>query len=111
MEITRKENYIILEDDNNDLGAFATYLSQHHSDFKNDNVVVNVLDKEDIDEKDLLMFLEISNLHRNQKKSFVIASMPISIESSLPEDLMIAPTLREAEDIINMEELERELGF
>lgn len=111
MKITRKENYIILEDDKNDIAAFATYLSKNHSEFENENVVVNILDKNDIDDKDLLMFLEISNLHRMQKKSFVIASMPVSIEASLPEELMIAPTLREAEDIVNMEELERELGF
>lgn len=111
MKITRKDNYSILEDDQNDILSFATYLSKHHADFENENVVVNVLDKEDMDVKDLLMFLEISNLHRLQKKSFVIASRPISVENSLPDELVIAPTLREAEDIVNMEELERELGF
>ncbi len=111
MKVTEKDNYRILEDDNGDLVVFATSLSKDHEAFQNDNVVVNILDKEDIDVKDLLMFLEISKVHRLQKKSFVIASRPISVESSLPDDLVVAPTLREAEDIINMEELERELGF
>lgn len=111
MKITRKDKYSILEDENNDIPTFATYLSKNHTEFEKDNVIVNVLSNEDLDVKDLLMFLEISNLHRLQKRSFVIASRPISIDNSLPDELIIAPTLREAEDIINMEELERELGF
>lgn len=110
MNITEKENYIIIEDKNSDVAGFATKLSKQYSDFKNNNVVVNVLDKGNLEAKDLLVFLEVSDVHRKNKKSFVIASNPLSVDT-LPEELVIAPTLREAEDIINMEELERELGF
>lgn len=110
MEISRKKNYIILQSPGLDIAEFATYLTQNHSEFESDNVVIDVLDKENIESKDLLVFLEISDRHRAGKKSFVIASNPVAVET-LPEDLIIAPTLREAEDIVNMEELERELGF
>lgn len=110
MNITKKENYIIIEDKTVDIATFATQLSKSHSEFEKNNVVVNVLDKGNLEVKDLLVFLEISDLHRKNKRSFVIASNPLSVDT-LPEDLIIAPTLREAEDIVNMEELERELGF
>lgn len=110
MNVTKKVNYIIIEDRNADVATFATNLSQSHSDFEDNNVVVNVLDKGNLEARDLLVFLEVSDIHRKNKRSFVIASNPISVET-LPEDIIIAPTLREAEDIINMEELERELGF
>jgi len=110
MNITRKENYIIIEDRNIDVATFATQLSQSHSEIENNNVVVNVLDKGNLEAKELLVFLEVSDIHRKNKKSFVIASNPLSVDT-LPEDIIIAPTLREAEDIVNMEELERELGF
>lgn len=110
MEITRKNNYCILNYDTGDVAGFATYLTKHHTDVEKENVIVDLLAHGDLDVKDLLMFLEISDLHRNNKKSFVIASNPVSVEK-LPEEVIIAPTLREAEDIINMEELERELGF
>ncbi len=110
MNIARKKNYIIIEDDKGDLNSFATHLSKSHEEFEKNNVVVNLLNNGDYEVKDLLVFLEISNLHRLNKRSFVIASNPVSVET-LPEDLIIAPTLREAEDIVNMEELERELGF
>ncbi len=110
MNTTKKENYIIIDDHSRDISSFATELSKSHSEFKNDNVIVNVLDKGNLEAKDLLVFLEVSDVHRKNKRSFVIASNPLEVEN-LPEDLIIAPTLREAEDIINMEELERELGF
>ena len=110
MNITKKENYIIIEDKNADVGTFATQLAEAHLEFEKDNVVVNVLDKGNLESKDLLVFLEVSDLHRMNKRSFVIASNPLSVET-LPQDLIIAPTLREAEDNVNMEELERELGF
>lgn len=110
MEINNKENYKILHDSDLDIAEFATYLTQNHSEFKNDNVVIDILDKKDTESKDLLAFLEISDRHRAGKKSFVIASNPVAVET-IPEDLIIAPTIREAEDIVNMEELERELGF
>lgn len=110
MEITRKENYWLLEDNENDLTGFATKVSQDHTEFEKENVIVNVLNKGNLEINDLLVFLEVSNLHRSHNKSFVIVSNPVSVES-LPDDLIIAPTLREAEDIVNMEELERELGF
>lgn len=112
MKITRKENYIIIRDENKDFEDFATKLSQHHRDFENENVVIDILEKKHLKAKDMLLFLEISNLHRNQKKSFVIAcdAEDISIDN-IPEDLIVVPTLREAEDMVNMEDLEREIGF
>lgn len=110
MKITTKDKYKIIEDEKGDLTGFATYLSQNHTEFKNDNVVINLLNKEGLNPESLLSFLEISNLHRRNKKSFVIASKEIDIDA-IPEELIVVPTLLEAEDIINMEELERELGF
>lgn len=110
MKITAKDKYKIIEDEKGGLTVFATYLSKNHKEFKNDNVVINLLNKEGVNPESLLSFLEISNLHRLNKKSFVIASKEIDIDT-IPEELIVVPTLLEAEDIINMEELERELGF
>lgn len=110
MKVTAKDKYKILEDDSGDITGFATYISKNHTEFKNDNVVVNLLETGDVQLENLLSFLEISNLHRRNKRSFVIATRDINIDA-IPEELIVVPTLREAEDIINMEELERELGF
>jgi hypothetical protein len=56
------------------------------------------------------MFLKLSITHRKGKKSLVIVNDTINMES-VPEEIHVVPTLQEAEDLIGLEELERELGF
>jgi hypothetical protein len=110
MKIIAKDKYKILKDEKNDIGGFANYMTHNHSEFKKDNVIVDVLKKGDLKLEELLMFLEISNVHRKNKRSFVIANDAINIDQ-VPEELIVVPTMLEATDIIKMEELERELGF
>lgn len=110
MKIEQKEGYKILRDEKNDVVGFANYLTRFHSRYKDDNVVIDILEYGNLSLEELLEFLPVSNLHRAQKKSFVIANDTINIDP-VPEELIVVPTLQEAEDIIKMEELERELGF
>jgi len=42
--------------------------------------------------------------------SFVIVFNGINIDN-IPEDIVVVPTLTEAKDIIEMENIERDLGF
>lgn len=110
MKITEKENYKILTDEKGDLAAFADDLTKRHSDFKKYNLVIDLLEHKNFPSEQLLMFLEIATVHLNEKKSFVIVKADIEIDK-LPEDLIVVPTLREAEDVITMDELQRELGL
>ena len=110
MKVTEKENYKILEDEKNDVKGFSSYLESIHGSFKNDNVVVDILKYGELSLEELLSFLQLSNKHRKNKKSFVIANDAINIDQ-VPEELQVVPTLQEAEDIIQMEEIERDLGF
>jgi hypothetical protein len=110
MKITHKEKYIILTPEKEDIEEFVKYIIKNHSDLKKDNVVIDIKKYDALSIEDILRFLEISNLHRSQKKSFVIVNDSVNLEE-IPEELILAPTLPEAGDIIGMEELERELGF
>ena len=56
------------------------------------------------------MFLKSSNDHRGDNKSFVIVNDTINIDT-VPDELMVVPTLQEAKDVIQMEDIERDLGF
>ncbi len=80
------------------------------SKYQKNNIVVNLLNFNSFYLEDLLLFLEISNLHRSNNKSFVVVNSAINPDS-IPEEIVVVPTLQEAEDIIEMEEIERELGF
>lgn len=110
MRIEEKEFYRILKDEKDDVREFSSYLKWKHEDFINDNVVIDILDQGALSLEELLSFLSLSNEHRRNKKSFVIANDTINIDR-VPEELIVVPTLQEAEDIIQMEEIERDLGF
>ncbi len=78
--------------------------------FKNDNIIVVLTSLAKIGNKEIVEFLNISNMHRRLKQSFVIVSDKIDLDEA-PEELIVVPTQQEAYDIVEMEEMERDLGF
>ena len=81
-----------------------------YSRFKNDNIIINLTSLKTLTTQDVVEFLNISNQHRIAKQSFVIVTDKIKLED-IPDELVIVPTMQEAYDIIEMEEIERDLGF
>ncbi len=108
MKTTKEDNYIRIECGEESITNFSSRLTKRHEEFKNDNVVVDILKYKDLDLEYLLGFLELSDRHRMEKKSFVVASNAVEIDR-IPDELIVVPTLREAEDVIQMEEIERDL--
>ena len=111
MKIDNKDNFVILTDDRGNLSDFAGFLGrQIPSKYQGQNVVVNLLDFDSLQLEELLLFLEVSNSHRQTKHSFVLVNHAINPDD-IPFEMVVVPTLQEAEDIIQMEEIERDLGF
>lgn len=111
MKIDNFENYAVLADDHNDLKGFADFLEfQILKKFGGQNVVINLLDYPALNLDELLYFLKTSNIHRSKKNSFVLVTAAIDPDT-IPVELNVVPTLQEAGDIIEMEEIERDLGF
>ncbi|MFH4965276.1 ribonuclease Z [Gaetbulibacter sp. M235] len=81
-----------------------------YSKLKNDNIILNLTSLNKLNLTDLLEFLELSDDHRKSKHSFVIVSDKIDLDET-PDEIVVVPTLQEAYDIIEMEEMERDLGF
>lgn len=81
-----------------------------YSKLKNDNIILNLTSLNKLNLTDLLEFLELSNEHRKSKHSFVIVSDKTDLDGT-PDEMVVVPTLQEAYDIIEMEEMERDLGF
>ena len=111
MKIINHDNFVILEDEQNDLEKFASFLEfQINKKFKGQNVVLDLSQNKELKLTELLYFLNISNAHRNTKHSLVIINDAINPDD-IPTEMVVVPTLQEAEDIIEMENIERELGF
>ena len=111
MKVTQKDTFIILEDERDDVLDFATYLEVIvPSKYGQNNIVVDVLKYDTLSLEQLLAFLKLSNTHRAGKKSFVFVNTGIDYDL-IPDEMIVVPTIQEAEDIISMEEIERDLGF
>jgi hypothetical protein len=78
--------------------------------FKSDNIIVNLTSLKQLTTQDVIEFLQVSNQHRKSKHSFVLVSNKIDLDD-IPDELVIVPTLQEAYDVIEMEDIERDLGF
>lgn len=77
---------------------------------KNNNVIITLSSIQKIQTADLIEFLQLSNTHRASKQSFVIVTDNIDLDD-VPDEIVVVPTMQEAYDIIEMEEMERDLGI
>lgn len=92
------------------LADFLKNLEEAYSVLKNDHIIVQLLSFDKLRANDILEFLELSNTHRATNKSFVLVSDKISYDD-VPEEICLVPTVQEAKDIVEMEEMERDLGL
>lgn len=110
MKQTKKGTTIILQDDKKDIKLFLSTIAQKYEDFKSQNLILDISLDATITVSDLLNCKEIARKHKKANQSFVVVT-PVFDYDSLPEYLNIVPTMQEAHDIIEMEEIERDLGF
>lgn len=104
------DNYTLLRDEYDDIKNFAQFLATIFNQFDGKNIVVDLIQYNSARLSDLLLFLELSNAHRSTRHSFVIVNAALSIDD-IPDELLVVPTLQEATDLIEMEDIERDLGF
>ena len=104
------DNHTYLKDEYDSPSKFARFLDGIYDQFKGENLMLDATHYPEFLLDDALAFLPLSNKHRAEKNSFVIVTDKISYEDA-PAELAIAPTLQEGIDLIEMEEIERDLGF
>lgn len=110
MILDKVGNTSIVFQENISLPKFLKNLNQAYPRIKNDHLIVNLFSFKKLDANDILEFLQISNMHRRLGKSFVLVSNTVAIDE-VPEEICLVPTLQEARDIIEMEEIERDLDL
>ncbi|WP_158976339.1 ribonuclease Z [Cellulophaga sp. L1A9] len=110
MIFDKDENITIVFQEKATLKIFLENLSNGYEKIKNDHIIINLFSFSKITKNDLLEFLDLSNTHKKAKKSFVLVTDAVSY-NDVPNTISIAPTIQEAKDIIEMEEIERDLGI
>ncbi|WP_190808343.1 ribonuclease Z [Flagellimonas sp. S3867] len=92
------------------LSTFMENLRKAYPKLKHDNIVVNLFSFSKLTTNDILEFLDISNTHKKSNKSFVLVTNKVAY-NEIPEEISVVPTIQEAKDLIEMEEIERDLGI
>ena len=101
-------NTTVVFQENVSLKKFVQNFREAFPRIQNDHLVINLFSFGKLSTSDLLEFLELSNRHRGAGKSFVLVTNAISYEH-IPDEICVVPTLKEARDVIEMEEIERDL--
>lgn len=110
MIIDKDGSVTIITQEKSTIPELIKKIESEYSRFKNDNLVINLSVLREVKLQDILEFLELSNRHRANKLSFVIVTEQAN-HNEMPNEIVVVPTLHEANDIIEMEEIERDLGF
>ena len=103
-------NTTIITQESSSIIELVKKIESKYDRFKNDNIIVSLTSLKMIPKSDIVEFILISNEHRKAKHSFVIVTDKVNLDE-IPNEIVVVPTLQEAYDIIEMEEIERDLGF
>lgn len=103
-------NITIISQEDISFVGFIKNLNDAYSKIKNNHIIVNLFSFNEVSASDIMEFLEISNKHRSSNKSFVLVTDKVAYDDA-PEEICVVPTIQEAKDIIEMEDIERDLGI
>ncbi|WP_276381818.1 ribonuclease Z [Flavobacterium sp. H4147] len=110
MKVDQKGHTVTIKDTQGNLNDFVEKVTQQFKTFEKHNVIIDLSSDTEISENDLKAFLPLVKLQKKGKKSFVIVATDLDF-NAISDKLVVVPSLLEAHDIIEMEEIERDLGF
>ena len=110
MIIDNQGNITVITQESSPIVELVKKLEDSYNRFKNDNVIISLSALNKIPLEHIIEFRQLSNKHRKAKHSFVLVTDKVNLDE-IPDEIIVVPTLQEAYDIIEMEEMERDLGF
>ncbi|MCO5723808.1 ribonuclease Z [Robiginitalea marina] len=110
MIFDKEGNTTIVIQERTSLPTFLANLEEAYPRLRDDHLIINLSALASFRPRDVRDFLELSNRHRGRGKSFVLVSETIPFDE-VPEEMNLVPTLQEARDIIEMEDIERDLDL
>lgn len=110
MKIETRENTTLINQIDNDLELVINHINDNYNSFREYNIIVDLKGKDVVTVTDINLFIDISDNHKKTcKKSFIVVADVDYNEVS--DAITVVPTILEAHDIIEMEDIERDLGF
>ena len=110
MIVDKAGNITIITQEKASVKGLVQNIEKVYDKYKKDHLIVKLSSLDKITLEDIVEFLRLSNNHRADKKSFVIVTEKADLDT-IPVEIIVVPTMQEAFDIIEMEDIERDLGF
>lgn len=110
MKVEQKGHTTIIKDTNGQTAEFLARLTHEYNSYKNDNLIIDLTHDKNLKMEDVKSFTDLIKQHKKQKKSIVLVADALNF-NAVPKSIVLVPTILEAHDIIEMEEIERDLGF
>jgi hypothetical protein len=108
MIIDKNDNITLITQESISLATFRERFGEAYEKFKNDNIIVNLLAFTGLNANDLMELHEVAVDHLKTGKSFVIVNDSVNYDE-VHTDLVVVPTVKEAYDLIEMDEIARDL--
>jgi hypothetical protein len=110
MKVEHKGHTIIIKDTEGNANDFLEKVTGQYASFKDSNLILDISHDPSVTIKSIKLFADLAKKYKKAKKSFVIVAENIEY-NEVPASLLVVPTVLEAHDMIEMEEIERDLGF
>lgn len=110
MIIENKENTTIIKDFSSDLPTLITNLNNQIDELVKQNTIIDISSYRYLSIKNFNTFFSMARNYKKAKKSLVFVVSDFDFDT-ISDKINLVPTLQEAHDIIEMEEIERDLGF
>ena len=110
MNIDKTKKHTHIKSVQNSVQEILTELINCYSEFQNEHLIIDFSEKININIEELSLFLKLSTSHRENGTSFVIVCKDIDVDE-VPDEINVTPTFEEALDILEMDAIERDLGF
>ncbi len=109
MTIDITEKATVIKDFDSNLDALLIELT-NEKNLENQNIILDISNFKTLKPKDLNIFFSFAKTSKKNKNSFVIVISDFDF-NKISEKINVVPTIQEAFDIIEMEEIERDLEF
>ena len=110
MKVDHKGHSVFIHDTQNDVTVFLEKVTAQYHSFSSYNIVIDLSKNANVLLQDIKLFDALSKTHKSAKKSFVVVAINLDY-NKISSKITVVPSLQEAHDIIEIEEIERDLGF
>jgi len=111
MEIEISENITFIKNTINEVALFLEKITKQYNSYKHTNLIIDISTIKKLTKGEITILNKLSDQHKKEKKSFVVVVNENFDFNQTTGKVMFVPTIQEAHDIVDIEEIERDLGF